>query len=185
MLGVAWTLLQGHLSSSSLWSFLGLDLITILIAYVYLIYGGLHGAAFAIGQGLVVDIFSAGPAGFFLTLYLAVCGLVVLLSRLFDLSNPKGQCFINGYAMLMMKAIFFLLLYTFSYRVVLDQKTVLFGLMSVLVTGLCAPLCFAILELFKGRIVVIEAMGETGLLAPQRPGGFEEEYLKDIENIRP
>ena len=182
--GVFWTLLGGHLASSTLWNFLGLDFITILVAYLYLTYGGLHAAGFAIGQGIVVDIFSAGPVGFFLTLYLAVCGAVILLSRLFDLSNPKGQCFINCYGMLIKKALFFLLLYAFSYRVVLDQEVILLSVVSVLVTGLFAPFFFAMLDLVKRRIVVAEGMGQPDVVG-ERHVRFEEESLRDIEKIRP
>ncbi len=183
-LGICWTLLRAHFISLEPSSFLEIDLIAILIAYVYLCYGGLQAAVFAAVQGLVVDIFSAGPVGFFLSLYLSVCGLAVLLSMLFDLSNPKGQGFIVGYGVLLKKGLFILLLSAFSYRLILSESLVIYGALSVLLTAVSAPLCFMALDRVKAR-VLIEPCAEnrdTELLDVSET--FEQEYLRDIEKIR-
>lgn len=67
-----------------------LDLLTIIIAYLFLFYGQTATVIFAFGQGILIDLFSGGLHGLFTFLYLCVFGGVYLGSQFFNLQHPRG-----------------------------------------------------------------------------------------------
>ena len=92
--GVVFTLLKGIHSDPWGLGIFDLDLITLLIGYLFLYFGHIHAAAFAVGQGLLMDIFSSGPAGLSALIYLVVFLGIYLGSLFFNFQTVKGQIII-------------------------------------------------------------------------------------------
>ena len=74
---------------------LDMDLLIIMMSYLFLSYGTIAAVGFAFGQGLLVDIFSGGLHGLFTTLYLVLFAWIYLGSRIFNPRDPKGQAIIH------------------------------------------------------------------------------------------
>jgi hypothetical protein len=66
-----------------------LDLLTIMIAYLFLLYGGTIAATFAFGQGFLIDLFSGGLDGLFALLYLSVFGGIYLGSLISKIRKDR------------------------------------------------------------------------------------------------
>jgi len=89
--------------------FFDVDFGTAVIGYVLIFYGSTWAGLFALGQGILVDLFSVGPVGLFSLLYLAA-----FLSMLGDVDfstfhSPKGQVILICTAVFL-KELFLLLL---------------------------------------------------------------------------
>lgn len=127
-----------------------LDLLTILIAYLFLFYGPTASGAFAFGQGLFTDLFSGGLHGLFTFLYLCVLGGIYLGSRLFDLNHPKGQVLIVSSAILLKRIIFLVMIALFSQEMVFSMSYILISGASAIGTGLSAPILFYLMDRLRG-----------------------------------
>ena len=126
-----------------------LDLLTILIAYLFLFYGKTATATFAFGQGILMDLFSGGLHGLFTLLYLGVyCG-ILLGYRFFDLQGPKGQMIIISLAVLLRELLFFIMLTVFYQDIVVSKDFLLVSGVLAIVTGLIAPILFYVFDCLR------------------------------------
>jgi len=141
-LGFLFTLVRGEWIELAGKDIFDPDFLTILTAYLFLLYGRTISGTFALGQGLLVDVFSAGLQGLFGLLYLGVFGGIYLGSRFFNLQEPKGQFFLISFVVLLKKVMFFTLLAVFSRGFVFSNAHILFLGSSAIVTGLFAPVIF-------------------------------------------
>ena len=126
-----------------------LDLLTILIAYLFLFYGKTATATFAFGQGILMDLFSGGLHGLFTLLYLGVyCG-ILLGYRFFDLQGPKGQMIIISLAVLLRELLFFIMLTVFYQDIVFSKDFLVVSGGLAIVTGLIAPILFYVFDCLR------------------------------------
>lgn len=119
-----------------------LDLFAVIIAYLFLFYGKVPAAAFAFGQGLLIDLLSGGIHGLFTFIYLSVFGCIYLGSRLFNLEYPKGQVLLISSVVLLKKILLLIVLNTFSQVVFFSRFFLLVSVLSAITTGIIAPIVF-------------------------------------------
>lgn len=126
-----------------------LDLLTIIIAYLFLFYGQTATVMFAFGQGILIDLFSGGLHGLFTFLYLCVFGGVYLGSQFFNLQHPRGQMIIVALAVLLKKVMFFMMLTVFYHRLAFSKDFLWVSGLLVLGTGLISPILFYLFDCLR------------------------------------
>jgi rod shape-determining protein MreD len=126
-----------------------LDLLTIIIAYLFLFYGQTATAMFAFGQGILIDLFSGGLHGLFTFLYLCVFGGVYLGSQFFNLQHPRGQMIIVALAVLLKKGMFFMMLTVFHNRLAFSKDFLWVTGFLVMGTGLISPILFYLFDCLR------------------------------------
>ena len=117
-----------------------IDLLIIIIAYLYWFYGKTVSGSFALGQGLLIDIFSGGLHGLFTFIYFVVFLGICLGTRIFNLQGLKGQMLLIFLLVLLKKTMFFLVMTVFSTEIVF----LLGSVASAIGTGLITPIIFYI-----------------------------------------
>lgn len=123
-------------------SIFDLDLLTILTAYLFLYFGRIQAAAFALGQGLLINTFSSGLNGLFVFLYLGVFWAIYLGSLFFNLQTAKGQIMIVSLVIFLKNIVFLTVLYLFSDSIVFSKSFLSGSAFSIIGTGLITPLFF-------------------------------------------
>ena len=126
--------------------FFDIDLVIILTAALLVGSGSAGAAVFAFGQGMLIDLFSAGFLGLFALLYTISFLCLELGSRFFDLRSAQGQVILVGLAVLLKELFLAGLLDAFAFEVVLSAAVFLWFGASVFFTGLIAPFIFRILN---------------------------------------
>lgn len=142
LFGVLFTLLKGVWSDPWGVSIFDLDLLTILTAYLFLSFGRIQAAAFALGQGLLIDIFSSGFNGLFVFLYLGVFWGIYLGSLFFNLQTAKGQIMIVSLVIFLKNIVFLTVLSLFSNSIVFSKSFLSVSAISIIGTGLITPIFF-------------------------------------------
>ncbi len=130
-----------------------IDIEVVIIMSVYLLaYGSETGAGiFALGQGLLTDIFSGGIWGFHTILYIVIFLFIKVVSRPFDLLSAFGQIALVFVSVLVKEILSVPLLQLFSLNMDFSSYDVLMFIVSALSSGLIAPLIFYLLNSF-GRL---------------------------------
>jgi rod shape-determining protein MreD len=162
VLGPIFTLIRGsftHFMGSELFA---PDLITVMTAYIFLAYGRMESGAFALTQGVFIDIFSGGMHGLFLLLYVIVYGTIWLGSLFFNLQSLKGQFIIIFFAMLLKTIVFVSILLMVSESVHFVSSFLWSLAMLTVVTALISPLMFLILGRIQSVICEDTGKGPTG-----------------------
>jgi hypothetical protein len=121
---------------------LDIDLVAILIACLLATRGKAAAVVFAMGQGILTDIFSAGWPGLFWFLYMAVFFSMNLGGRFFDPQSMRG-CFLLVSSAVFLKDLLFIgMLHTFSLQIGSFSSALLAIAVSAFSTGLLAPAFF-------------------------------------------
>jgi len=141
-LGLFFTLVKGEWTGIIGLNLADLDLLTILIAYLFLFYGQAATVVFAFGQGIVIDLFSGGLNGLFTFLYLCIFGGVYVGSQFFNLQHPRGQMIIVALAVMLKKMMFFIMLTVFYHRLAFTKDFLWVSGFLVVGTGLITPILF-------------------------------------------
>ena len=128
-----------------------LDLLTIMIAYLFLFYGKTASATFAFGQGILTDLFAGGLHGLFACLYLGVYGGIHLGYRFFDLQSQKGQMIIISLTVLLKESLFFIMLTAFYQDMVFSKDFLVVSGVLAIVTGLIAPILFYVFDCLRAE----------------------------------
>lgn len=128
-----------------------LDLLTIMTAYLFLLYGQANACVFALGQGFFIDLFSGGMPGLFTLLSLCVFGGIRFWSRIFDLQTPKGQIFIVFLVMLL-KGVLFIIIAAFFQMGFSLRSFLSASWAEVVGTGLFTPVFFFIFDHLKATV---------------------------------
>jgi hypothetical protein len=144
LVGFLFTLVKGKWMNALGSDLLDLDLLTILIACLFLSYGQTTASVFAFTQGLFVDLFSAGLQGIFTTLYLSVFIGIYFGRNFFNLESPKGQVLIIAIVMSMKKIMFIIMLYFFSLDVVVSRFSLWIFALSAALTAIMSPAVFSL-----------------------------------------
>ena len=129
--------------------FSDIDLGTAMIVYVMIYYGSTWAGVFALGQGIVMDVFSAGPLGLFSLLYLTVFLSIHGGCRLFDIYSSKGQILLISLTVYLKSLLLLLLLLGFSSEMGRSSSLVVLMGASAMATGLLSPLGFYFLNLLR------------------------------------
>jgi len=127
-----------------------LDLITLLTGYLFLSFGHIHAAAFALCQGLLIDIFSGGPTGLFALIYLGVFLGIYLGSLFFNFQTVKGQMIIISWAVFLKDATLQTVTAVLFGSVFFSTSLLCSRAVSIIGTGLLTPFLYAIFARLSG-----------------------------------
>jgi hypothetical protein len=150
LFGVSFTLLKGIWFDPWGVSIFNLDLLTILTAYLFLSFGRMQAGAFALGQGLLIDIFSSGLNGLFTFLYLIVFLGIYLGSLFFNLQSAKGQIMIVTLVIFFKYIVFLTVLSLFSNSIIFSKSFLSASAISIIGTGLITPIFFIFFNWLMG-----------------------------------
>lgn len=127
-----------------------IDFLTILTAYLFFPFGPVAAGIFALGQGLLIDVFSGGLKGLFTASYLVVFFSILVGSRFFNLLNPKGQFLIVSLSVLIKNVLLLTLLHIFSWNIVFSKTFLWVSIISVCGSGFIAPFLFKMFDQLAG-----------------------------------
>jgi len=136
--------------------FFDIDLVVVFTACLLMGSGSAGAAVFAFGQGMIIDVLSAGFLGLFALIYVVAFLCLELGARFFDLRSAQGQFLLVGLVVFLKQLFLVGLLDVFAFEVVLSASLFFWFGASALFTGLIAPLIFGILNILQLRIA-----GET------------------------
>jgi rod shape-determining protein MreD len=119
-----------------------IDLVTVTLGYLLMAFGGTKAGIFAFVLGILMDIFSAGLLGLFTLIYLLAVLLIKLGSNLFDLSSAGGQMLIVTITVFLEKMLFLVLLYLFSFKVMISTSQLGAFVSTAVCSGLISPVIF-------------------------------------------
>jgi len=126
--------------------FFDIDLVIVITASLLMSSGSVGAAIFAFGQGMLIDLFSAGFLGLFALLYVISFLCLELGARFFDLRSGKGQFLLVGLVVFIKEFVLVGLLDAFAFEVVASASLFFWFGASAFLTGLIAPLIFGILK---------------------------------------
>jgi rod shape-determining protein MreD len=127
------------------------DLIVAATAYLVAWYGDPWAGGFALGMGLLTDVFSASPLGLFTLIHLLMFLGIRAGNALFDLYSASGQMMVVAMAVSLKKLLFLLFLSLFSPGTRLEPLILLALVSSAVFSALAAPAVFYLLESVSGR----------------------------------
>jgi rod shape-determining protein MreD len=126
--------------------FFDIDLVVVITAVILRGSGSAGAAIFAFGQGMFMDLLSAGFLGLFALVYVISFLCLELGARFFDLRSAQGQ-FILVALVVFLKELFLVgLLDAFAFEVLLSPSLFFWFGVSAFFTGLIAPLFFYMLN---------------------------------------
>jgi hypothetical protein len=148
--GVVFILLKGiHRDPWAVGVFV-LDLLTLLTGYLFLSFGHVQAGAFALGQGLLLDIFSSGPNGLCALIYVSVFLGIYLGSLFFNLQTVKGQIIIVSLAVLLKNVMWQAVIALLSGSMVFSTSFFCGASVSIVGTGLLAPVLYGAFDRLRG-----------------------------------
>ena len=130
-----------------------IDIVIVVIAYLLTCNKSVGAGVFALFQGILLDIFSAGLFGLFSLLYLVLFGSIHLGTRLFDPRYPKGLVILVSLAVSLKMVVFVSFLEAFSLEMVAYPSNFFTIAVSALCTGLIAPFFFFVINQIKKSLV--------------------------------
>lgn len=163
--GIAFTLLKGIGRDPWGVGVFDLDLVILLTGYFFLSFGHIQAGAFALGQGLLIDIFSSGPNGLSALIYTGVFLGIYLGSLFFNFQTVKGQIIIISLAVFLKNVTWQAVAALLFGSVILSTSFYFAGTVSIIGTGLLTPVLYAIFDRLRGI-----------------PGGEEAPSLEDLED---
>ena len=131
--------------------FFDIDLVIVITASVLMRSGSAGAAIFAFGQGMLIDLLSAGFLGLFALLHVLSFLCLELGARFFDLRSVQGQFILIGLVVFIKDLVLVGLLDVFAFEVVLSAWLFLWFGVSAFFSGLIAPFIFSILKAVQIR----------------------------------
>jgi rod shape-determining protein MreD len=131
--------------------FFDIDLVIVITASLLIRSGSAGAAIFAFGQGMIIDLLSAGFLGLFALLYVISFLCLELGARFFDLASVQGQFLLVGLVVFIKELVLVGLLDAFAFEVVLSASLFFWFGASAFFTGLIAPLISSILKTVEIR----------------------------------
>ena len=119
-----------------------IDLVIIIVVYLLIYFRDTGAGIFALGMGILFDIFSVAPMGLFTFLYLTVFLGAKQGSLFFDLLGVRGQIAFTTIAVFFKQILFVAFLYVFSSEISFSSYKILVFVSSAICTGFIAPLVF-------------------------------------------
>jgi rod shape-determining protein MreD len=139
------------------------ELSAVLIVYLVICAKPSTAAVFALSQGLLLDIYSAGLRGLFVGFYLVVFWVAMSARSLFDINHAKGQFLITSLSVALGKVLFFIAVNFVSPNAFFHWSWVWRATSAALLTGMIAPLVIFFLQVVRGSYM------------PEWTEGFETE----------
>jgi len=141
--GTVFTLLKGIDRNPWGVGIFDLDLVVLLTGYLFLSFSSVRAAIFAIGQGLLIDIFSSGPTGLSPLIYFGVFWSIYLGSLFFNFETAKGQVIIVSSAVMMKWAMWQIAHFFLSQHMALTPSLICTAAVAIIGTGLITPWLYA------------------------------------------
>jgi len=142
-----------------MFEYFDVDFVIIILAFLFAFYGDMGAGIFALGQGLLIDIFSTGLLGLFTFLYLIIFMGIRLGSRFFNLRTIKGLIIIISLAVIFKKILFITFLHLFSLEITFSFSFFMAAVSSAICSGMISPFLF---YFFKNLdLFLIKTHGET------------------------
>jgi len=151
LLSLLYILLKGSVVNNLAPLFFDIDLVIVITASLLVRSGSAGAAIFAFGQGMFIDLLSAGFLGVFALLYVVSFLCLELGSRFFDLRSVQGQFILAGLVVFIKELVLVGLLDAFAFEVVLSASLFFWFGASAFFTGLIAPLISSILKMIEIR----------------------------------
>jgi len=151
LFSLLYILLKGSVVNDLAPLFFDIDLVIVITASLLVRSGSAGAAIFAFGQGMFIDLLSAGFLGFFALLYVVSFLCLELGSRFFDLRSVQGQFILVGLVVFIKELVLVGLLDAFAFEVVLSASLFFWFGASAFFTGLIAPLISSILKMIEIR----------------------------------
>lgn len=142
----AFILIKGNLAAPWEAGFLNLDLVIICIGYLLIRYDRTVVAVFALVQGLMIDIYSAGLFGLYSFMYTGLFAGMVIGSRFLDLASLKGAVILISLTVLVKDLFLMILLIAFSFELNPTAADLVAVVMAALLSGLASPIIHVILD---------------------------------------
>jgi len=139
-------LIKGDILDRLVSGYIDIEVVIIIIVYLMAYRNETGAGIFALGQGLLTDIFSGGIWGFHAMLYLIIFLFIRLLSRSFDLLSTFGQVTLISMAFLVKGLLMVPMLYLFSMHISISSSDFLLFILSALCSGLIASPVFYLLN---------------------------------------
>jgi cell shape-determining protein MreD len=155
-LSLIYILLKGGVVNDLAPLFFDIDLVIVITGALLIGSGSAGAAIFAFGQGMLIDLLSAGFLGLFALLYIISLLCLELGARFFDLRSVQGQLILVGLVVFVKELVLVGLLDVFAFEVFLSASLFFWFGASAFFTGLIAPLIFSIV-----RTVQIRTAGES------------------------
>jgi rod shape-determining protein MreD len=146
-------LIKGDLFNHGFSTPLNIDFIVILMVYLLGRRCKTGAGVFALGQGLLMDIFSGGIWGFNALLYLLIYMFIKIIARPFDLLSFAGQLAVVFLGVLAKGILIILLFYVFSLNSGFSGHDALLLLVSAICSGVIAPFVLILVDSL-GRFVL-------------------------------
>ena len=151
MLSLVYILLKGSVVNDLAPLFFDIDLVIVITASLLIRSGSAGAAIFAFGQGMLIDLLSAGFLGLFALLYVISFLCLELGARFFDLRSVQGQFILVGLVVFIKELVLVGLLDVFAFEVVLSASLFFWFAASAFFTGLIAPLISSMLKTVQIR----------------------------------
>jgi rod shape-determining protein MreD len=139
-------MIKGDLLNHGLSISLDIDVIAIIIVYLLGRRSEAGAGIFALGQGLLMDVFSGGIWGFNTLLYVLVYLFIKVIARSFDLLSVIGQVAVTFFGVLVKDFFIIILFHAFSLNSGFSGVDSLLLLASAVCSGLAAPFIIILLN---------------------------------------
>jgi cell shape-determining protein MreD len=151
LLSVIYILFKGSVVNEIAPLFFDIDLVIVITAALLRGSGSAGAAVFAFGQGMFMDVLSAGFLGLFALLYVLSFLCLELGARFFDLRSAQGQFILVALVVLFKELFLVGLLDAFAFEVLLSTPLFFWFGVSAFFTGLITPLIFYMLNYVRIR----------------------------------
>ncbi len=145
-ISIIFILIKGNLLGPLIIRKIDVDLVVIITVYFLSIQNETGAGIFAFFQGLLIDILSGGPLGFFAFIYIMIFISIKLLSYPLDLLSAEGRIFVTFIAVLIKNFITLVLLKLFSFEAVFSYNEFIIFILSALCTVFVAPFLLSLLD---------------------------------------
>ncbi len=145
-MGLVFSLIKGQFAGKVFLGGGGIDLIVVLMAYLYFRSGISQAGLFSFIQGMCVDVYSAGFRGLFVFLNLCALVVIVFASGFIHLNNPRGQILIVAMAWATKKGLFFALLMALGGKAAVGDVLLWPLILTFILTVTSAPIVFYFLD---------------------------------------
>ena len=145
-------LVKGNVIGPVVPRYLDVDLIIVILTYLFAVYGEKGAGIFAFVLGGLMDLFSGGLFGFHTLIYIAIFLAIKLSSKPLDLSSIGTQIVIVSLSVLLKGILMISLHSLFSLRAILSLNDLFSMVLSMIFSGLITPFFFYMFNLLN-RII--------------------------------
>jgi hypothetical protein len=146
MVSLFFVLMKGNIINFFGIYFLDIDMVIIITTYLLLMDEETGAGVFALGQGLLIDVYSGGPLGLFTLLYLILFLSIHIGSGLLDIRSAKGQAVIILIAVLVKGGLLVTFLHIFSLEIHVSYSVLWAFAGSGICSGLIGPLILRLIH---------------------------------------